>query len=78
MMTMSNKLGLTTRDWIWIGTLVIGLIANYAGLSARIGTLERSVERIDTRLWQIAERRVAHIACPPDATVVHAVTWRAP
>lgn len=76
---MRDKLGLTTRDWIWIGTLIVGWVANYAAVtatvSARLASVERTVERMDSRLWELRAGRastltVARGTCPADATRV--------
>jgi hypothetical protein len=71
-----EKLGLSPRDWIWIGTLIVGWVANYAAVSTRLGSVERTVERIDARMWEMRGSRasllgVAPASCPADATQVH-------
>ncbi len=73
---MRDKLGLSTRDLIWVGTLVVGWIANYAAMTTRLSSVERTVERVEARLWELRGSRASllgtvPVPCPADATQVH-------
>lgn len=73
---MREKLGLSTRDALWLGTLIVGWIANYAAVTTRLSSVERTVERIEARVWELRGSRSAAFLglvpepCAPDATAV--------
>lgn len=81
-----GRLGLSTRDWIWIATMAAGWVANYAAvtstMAARLDSMERTVERVEARLWELRGGRThlgtAPHVCPPDATAVHLTDRRDP
>lgn len=76
---MRNKLGLGTRDWIWLGTLIIGLTVSYAGMRTELTEIKRTVERVEARVWELGRARGALAGsvydCPPDATRVYLTAY---
>lgn len=73
---MREKLGLSPRDWIWIGTLVVGWGANYAAMTTRLSSVERTVERIDARLWELRGSRASLLGIVPEPCVQDATAIR--
>jgi hypothetical protein len=55
---------------------VIGLAANYAALSARLGSVERTVERVEARVWELRGSRASLLGIVPDPCVQDATMIR--
>lgn len=71
--TVREKLGLSARDWIWIGTLVVGFIGSYFGIRSEVTTarseiaeLKQRVVLIDARLWDMRGARPSFLGVAPD------------
>ncbi len=62
--------------WITLGGLAVQAVAIMAVVVWRVGAVERRLDSLDARLWELARARSAahtittYSPCPPDVTAV--------
>jgi len=69
--------------WITLGGLAVQAVAIAAVVVWRVGAVERRLDTMEARLWEIAIARTMHAAittyspCPPDVTAVRLTSMEA-
>ena len=68
--------------WITLGGLAVQAVAIMAVVVWRVGAVERRLDSLDARLWELARARSAstittYSPCPPDVTAVRLTSMEA-